>query len=94
MEIILSNQIISFKLSKLLFLQHHYNINEQNFFNLVQNQNIPKNKMWLYFAIAHGTLKPPTILGLNDQAPIIIHMAKFGKFPFEHFAWGQALLLS
>ncbi len=80
MEIILSNQVISLKLCKLfLLLQHHYIIiDEQNFFNPVKNQNIRKKtkKMSLYFILAHGTLKPPTMLGLSDQAPISIPSKK------------------
>jgi hypothetical protein len=81
MKIILSNQIISLKLFKLLFLQHPYNINKQIFFNPVQNQNIPKNKMWLYLTVAHCTFKPPTILGLTDQAPISIRVGRFWQIP-------------
>jgi hypothetical protein len=35
-------------------------------------------------------LKP--LLGVRKTTSTSIVLAKFGKFPFEHFAWGQALL--
>jgi hypothetical protein len=33
-----------------------------------------------------------TLLELRKTTTTSIVLAKFGKFPFEHFAWGQALL--
>jgi hypothetical protein len=32
------------------------------------------------------------LLGVRKTTNTSIMLAKFGKFPFEHFAWGQALL--
>jgi hypothetical protein len=32
------------------------------------------------------------LLGVRKTTNTSIVLAKFGKFPFEHFAWGQALL--
>jgi hypothetical protein len=32
------------------------------------------------------------LLGVQKTTSTSIVLAKFGKFPFEHFAWGQALL--
>jgi len=37
-----------------------------------------------------GFLK--SLLGVRKTTSTSIVLAKFGKFPFEHFAWGQALL--
>ncbi len=33
-----------------------------------------------------------SLLGVRKTTNTSIVLAKFGKFPFEHFAWGQALL--
>jgi hypothetical protein len=33
-----------------------------------------------------------SLLGVQKSTNTSIVLAKFGKFPFEHFAWGQALL--
>jgi hypothetical protein len=33
-----------------------------------------------------------SLLGVRKTTSTSIVLAKFGKFPFEHFAWGQALL--
>jgi hypothetical protein len=33
-----------------------------------------------------------SLLGVRKTTSTSIMLAKFGKFPFEHFAWGQALL--
>jgi hypothetical protein len=33
-----------------------------------------------------------SLLGVQKITNTSIVLAKFGKFPFEHFAWGQALL--
>jgi hypothetical protein len=32
------------------------------------------------------------LLGVRKTTSTSIVLAEFGKFPFEHFAWGQALL--
>jgi hypothetical protein len=32
------------------------------------------------------------LLGVRKTTSTFVVLAKFGKFPFEHFAWGQALL--
>jgi len=32
------------------------------------------------------------LFGLRKTTSMFIMLAKFGKFPFEHFAWGQLLL--
>jgi hypothetical protein len=37
-----------------------------------------------------GFLK--SLLGVRKTTSTSIMLAEFGKFPFEHFAWGQALL--
>jgi hypothetical protein len=37
-----------------------------------------------------GFLK--SLLGVRKTTSTSIVLTKFGKFPFEHFAWGQALL--
>jgi hypothetical protein len=33
-----------------------------------------------------------SLLGVQKITSTSIVLAEFGKFPFEHFAWGQALL--
>jgi hypothetical protein len=33
-----------------------------------------------------------SMLGVRKTTSTSIMLAKFSKFPFEHFAWGQALL--
>jgi hypothetical protein len=33
-----------------------------------------------------------SLLGVPKTTTMSIVLTKFGKFPFEHFAWGQALL--
>ncbi len=33
-----------------------------------------------------------SLLGVQKTTSTFIVLAEFGKFPFEHFAWGQALL--
>jgi hypothetical protein len=33
-----------------------------------------------------------SLLGVRKTTNTSIMMAKFGKFPFEHFAWGQTML--
>jgi hypothetical protein len=33
-----------------------------------------------------------SLLGVRKTTSMSIVLAEFGKFPFEHFAWGQALL--
>jgi len=33
-----------------------------------------------------------SLLGVRKTTNTSIMLAEFGKFPFEHFAWGQALL--
>jgi len=33
-----------------------------------------------------------SLLGVQKTTSMSIVLAKFSKFPFEHFAWGQALL--
>jgi hypothetical protein len=40
--------------------------------------------------VYQGFLK--TLLGVQKTTSTSIVLAEFGKFPFEHFAWGQALL--
>jgi len=40
--------------------------------------------------VYQGFLK--SLLGARKIIGMSIVLAKFGKFPFEHFAWGQALL--
>jgi hypothetical protein len=40
--------------------------------------------------VYRGFLK--SLLGVRKTTSTSIMLAKFGKFPFEHFAWGQALL--
>jgi len=40
--------------------------------------------------VYRGFLK--SLLGVRKTTSTSIVLAKFGKFPFEHFAWGQALL--
>jgi hypothetical protein len=32
-----------------------------------------------------------SLFGVPKTTSTSIMLAKFGKFPFEHFAWGQAL---
>jgi hypothetical protein len=47
-------------------------MDEQNFFKPLQKPKHTveqKKKMWLYFTLAHGTLKQaPTMLRLSDQS--------------------------
>jgi hypothetical protein len=33
-----------------------------------------------------------SLFGMRKATSTSIVLAKFGKFPFEHFAWGQSLL--
>jgi hypothetical protein len=33
-----------------------------------------------------------SLLGVRKITSMSIVLAKFGKYPFEHFAWGQTLL--
>jgi hypothetical protein len=40
--------------------------------------------------VYRGFLK--SLLGVRKTTSMSIVLVKFGKFPFEHFAWGQALL--
>jgi hypothetical protein len=40
--------------------------------------------------VYRGFLK--SLLGVRKTTSTSIVLAEFGKFPFEHFAWGQALL--
>jgi hypothetical protein len=40
--------------------------------------------------VYQGFLK--SLLGVRKIINTSIVLAKFGKFPFEHFAWGQTLL--
>jgi hypothetical protein len=40
--------------------------------------------------VYRGLLK--SLLGVRKTTSTSIVLAEFGKFPFEHFAWGQALL--
>ncbi len=40
--------------------------------------------------VCQGFLK--FLLGVRKTTSTSIVLAKFGKFPFEHFAWGQMLL--
>jgi hypothetical protein len=40
--------------------------------------------------VYQGFLK--SLLGVRKTTSMSIVLAKFGKFPFEHFAWGQTLL--
>jgi hypothetical protein len=40
--------------------------------------------------VYRGFLK--TLLEVQKTTSMSIMLAEFGKFPFEHFAWGQALL--
>jgi hypothetical protein len=40
--------------------------------------------------VYRGFLK--SLLGMQKTTSMSIVLAKFGKFPFEHFAWGQTLL--
>ncbi len=40
--------------------------------------------------VYRGLLK--TLLGVRKTTNMSIVLAEFSKFPFEHFAWGQALL--
>ncbi len=40
--------------------------------------------------VYRGFLK--SVLEVRKITSTSIVLAKFGKFPFEHFAWGQALL--
>ncbi len=40
--------------------------------------------------VYRGFLK--SLLGVRKTTSTSIILAKFGKFPFEHFVWGQALL--
>ncbi len=40
--------------------------------------------------VYRGFLK--SLLGVQKTTSTSIVLTKFGKFPFEHFAWGQALL--
>ncbi len=45
MEVTLTSWRVFFRLFKLLFLQHHYNVSEQDFFNPLRDQNIQRKKM-------------------------------------------------
>jgi hypothetical protein len=40
--------------------------------------------------VYQGFLK--SLLGVQKTTSTSIMLAEFSKFPFEHFAWGQALL--
>jgi hypothetical protein len=40
--------------------------------------------------VYRGFLK--SLLGVQKTTSMSIVLAEFGKFPFEHFAWGQALM--
>jgi hypothetical protein len=40
--------------------------------------------------VYHGFLK--SLLGVRKTTSTSIMLVEFGKFPFEHFAWGQTLL--
>jgi len=40
--------------------------------------------------VYRGFLK--SLFGVQKTTSMSIMLVEFGKFPFEHFAWGQALL--
>jgi hypothetical protein len=44
MKVTLTSWKVSFKLCELLFLQHHYDIDEQDFFIPMKDQDIPRKK--------------------------------------------------
>jgi hypothetical protein len=67
MKVILSNQIISLKLCKLLLLQHGW----IKFLQTIAKTKTygKRKKMWLYFTLAHGMYtQAPTMLRLSDQS--------------------------
>jgi hypothetical protein len=45
---------------------------------------------WVIEVVCGGFLK--SLLGVRKTTSTSIMLAEFGKFSFEHFAWGQALL--
>jgi hypothetical protein len=51
---------------------------------------VDSKKIKVIEVVYQGFLK--TLLGVRKITSTSIVLAEFGKFPFEHFAWGQALL--
>ncbi len=51
---------------------------------------VDSKKIKVIEVMHRGFLK--TLFGVRKTTSMFIALAKFGKFPFEHFAWGQALL--
>jgi len=44
MDVIMRSWRVPIKLCKLLLLQHHFDVNEQHFFNLLKDQNMHRKK--------------------------------------------------
>ncbi len=51
---------------------------------------VDSKKIEVIEIVYRGFLK--SLLGVRKTTSTSIVLTKFGKFPFEHFAWGQALL--
>jgi hypothetical protein len=51
---------------------------------------VDSKKIEVIEVVYRGFLK--SLLGVRKTTSTSIVLAEFGKFPFEHFAWGQALL--
>jgi hypothetical protein len=51
---------------------------------------VDSKKVKVIEIVYRGFFKP--LLGVQKITSMSIVLAKFGKFPFEHFAWGQTLL--
>jgi hypothetical protein len=51
---------------------------------------VDSKKIEVIEVVYQGFLK--SLLGVRKTTSTSILLAKFGKFPFEHFAWGQTLL--
>jgi len=51
---------------------------------------VDSNKIEVIEVVYQGFVK--SLLGAQKTTSMLIMLVEFGKFPFEHFAWGQLLL--
>ncbi len=76
-----------------LFLQHHYDINKQNFFNLVKDQNIQRKWNHTYDILSYlvrlsiHRMKHKWIIGLKCFKKLILHMIWSHYMNFINKIW-------